>query len=118
MRKILFISALAFASLTACSKADKGDSAKAKPAAADKQADKEAAQAAEYENLTAMTVAEVDTALAAKQAQPVDCNSPPTRKKMGTLPGAILVSDDENFAASELPADKSTKLVFYCANSG
>jgi len=37
---------------------------------------------------------------------------------MGVVPGAILVTDDESFAATELPPDKTTKLVFYCADPG
>jgi hypothetical protein len=37
---------------------------------------------------------------------------------MGVVPGAILVTDDESYAATELPADKTTKLVFYCSNPG
>ena len=65
-----------------------------------------------------MTVDDLDHALAAKQAQAVDCNSDATRKKMGSVPGAILVTSDDAYAASELPADKTTKLVFYCANPG
>jgi hypothetical protein len=60
----------------------------------------------------------MDKALAAKEATPVDCNGDRTRKKLGVIPGAILVSDEESFAASELPADKNTKLVFYCADTG
>jgi hypothetical protein len=37
---------------------------------------------------------------------------------MGVVPGAILISDVDNFATSELPADKTAKLVFYCADPG
>lgn len=46
----------------------------------------------------------------------VDANGPPTRKKLGIIPGAVLLSDYEAFALSELPADKQKRLVFYCAN--
>jgi hypothetical protein len=69
-------------------------------------------------DLPEMTVEEVATALEAKQVTPVDCNSDKTRKKHGILPGAILLEDEEAFPASALPADKSTKLVFYCAGNG
>jgi hypothetical protein len=100
MRTLLFGFALACASLTGCAK-DKTESA------------------AKAEDTTpSMTVDEVDKALAAKQIVAVDCNGDRTRKKMGILPGAIVVSDEESFAASELPADKTTKLVFYCADPG
>ena len=61
-----------------------------------------------------MTVDEVESALAAHTATAVDCNGPLTRKKFGTVPGAILLTDEETYAPSELPADKSRKLVFYC----
>jgi hypothetical protein len=47
-----------------------------------------------------------------------DANSAETRDKFGVIPGATLLSsvDDYNVAAT-LPAEKSTPLVFYCANT-
>ena len=68
--------------------------------------------------LATMTLDEVDQGLATKAVVPVDCNTDRTRHKVGVVPGAILVSEDDSYAASELPADKTTKLVFYCANPG
>ncbi len=65
-----------------------------------------------------ITVDQLDKDLAAKAATPVDCNGDTTRKHEGTIPGAILVADEEKYAASELPADKSAKLVFYCGGPG
>ena len=109
MRKLLLAAALASAALVGCSRADSDDKAPAKPPAA---------RPNDHSDLPAMTVEEVDQALNAKQATAVDCNNPRTRKRMGTIPGAILISDDANYAASELPADKTTKLVFFCANPG
>jgi hypothetical protein len=97
---VLGTAALSFAALAGCTK------------------DKEAAAENEQDKLVRMTVDEVDAALQAKKAIAVDCNGDHTRKKMGVLPGAIIVSDEDSFAASEMPADKATKLVFYCANSG
>jgi rhodanese-related sulfurtransferase len=64
-----------------------------------------------------ITVDEVDKALAASECQPVDANGEATRKKMGTLPGAVLLTDSDEFKINELPADKSKPLVFYCANT-
>ena len=101
MRNLLLAAGLSFAALAGCSRSDQ-------PAAAAKAADA----------LSAMTVDDVDQALAAKQVVPVDCNGDRTRKKKGVLPGAILVTDEETYAATELPADKATKLVFYCADAG
>jgi len=100
MRTFLFATALCFASLAGCSKTETAG-------VADKAKD-----------VPSMTVDEVDQALTAKQVVAVDCNTDKTRKRSGVVPGAILISDDESYAATELPADKTTKLVFYCANPG
>ena len=104
MRKILVAAALSLAAVSGCSKSDKAPA----PTAGDP------AEA----NLPSMTVDEVDRGVVAKELVPVDCNGTATRKRAGVVPGAILVTDNESFAASELPADKTTKLVFYCANPG
>jgi hypothetical protein len=99
MRKLLLCAALALTpTIAGCSQ------------------DKAAAKA--QDNLPTMTIDEVDQAITAKQAQAVDCNGERTRKKNGVVPGAILISDEEQYPASELPADKNTKLVFYCADPG
>ena len=106
---MLLAATLSLAAFAGCSKADK----------ADKAADKSQPTAAsEEDSLPTMTVDEVEAGINAKQLQAVDTNPDTTRKKMGVVPGAVLVSDDSNYAASELPADKTMKLVFYCANPG
>jgi rhodanese-related sulfurtransferase len=64
-----------------------------------------------------LSVDAVDKALATGEVVPVDANSERTRKKMGIVPGAVLLSDSELFSLSELPADKAKTLVFYCANT-
>lgn len=61
-------------------------------------------------------VDELERQLAAGAAQAVDANGDLTRKRMGTIPGAVLLSDYEAFSLGELPADKAKPLVFYCAN--
>ena len=104
MRNFLLATALSITAVAGCSKPDKTMSAPA----ADKAEDK----------LAAMTLDEVERALAANEVKAIDCNGEATRKKMGVLPGAILVTEDDSYAASELPADKATKLVFYCADPG
>jgi len=49
--------------------------------------------------------------------QVYDANHPSTREKFGIIPGAHLLSSYDNYdVAKELPADKNTKLVFYCAD--
>src|SRR5690349_35841 len=45
-----------------------------------------------------------------------DVNTKETRKKDGVIPGAKLLPSTQYETAKELPADKNTKLVFYCAN--
>ena len=106
MRTLLFAAALALAATSGCSKTD---TAQAGGSADTKKAE---------DSLPAMTVDQVDQEIAAGKVRAVDCNTDATRKHMGVVPGAVLISDDESFAASELPADKTTKLVFYCMNPG
>src|SRR4051812_37933751 len=64
-----------------------------------------------------VTVGDAAKAITSGQAQAVDANGPSTRQRMGVVPGAVLLSDSESFAISELPADKDKPLVFYCANT-
>jgi hypothetical protein len=102
MRTALFAAALALAAVTGC---QKSDPAAGTPAAA---SSKEA-------TFPEMTVDEVDHALAANQIKVVDCNMDETRKKLGVIPGAILVEETDSYPESLLPNDKTAKLVFYCA---
>jgi len=53
--------------------------------------------------------------LAANQAQAVDANGALTRRKMGVIPGAVLLGDADSI--DKLPSDKLRHLVFYCANT-
>ena len=99
MRTLLFSAVIALASI-GCS---------------DKSKDEKGATQGD---LPEMTVDEVAAGLEAKQLIAVDCNADKTRKKHGILPGAILIEDEETFAASVLPADKATKLLFYCGGPG
>lgn len=102
MRTVLFVSILGLAAL-GCSKSDPAKKA-------DSSGMVEAA-------LPEVTIDQVEAALAKNEWQAVDANGDATRKKMGVVPGAVLLSDSETFTASELPADKSKGLVFYCANT-
>jgi rhodanese-related sulfurtransferase len=97
MRTLLLALALAGAA-TGCSRTSD-------PAAGSKEA-----------NVATVTVDELDTMLAKHECQPVDANGEGTRKKLGVIPGAVLLSEDV-FNPKELPADKSKPLVFYCANT-
>ena len=46
-----------------------------------------------------------------------DANIAATRDRFGTIPGATLLSSDNNYPLSLLPTNKHATLVFYCANS-
>jgi len=47
-----------------------------------------------------------------------DANGPDTRDKYGVIPGAQLLTSEDNYdIATTLPASKSAPLVFYCANT-
>jgi len=61
-----------------------------------------------------VSVDQLDRMLARHECQAVDANGDATRKRMGVIPGAVLLRDMD--AIEQLPADKSRPLVFYCAN--
>lgn len=63
----------------------------------------------------AVSVDELDRMLASHQCVAVDANGDATRRRMGVIPGAVLLRDMD--AIDQLPADKAIGLVFYCANS-
>ncbi|HMG20146.1 MAG TPA: rhodanese-like domain-containing protein [Kofleriaceae bacterium] len=64
--------------------------------------------------LPTVTVDQLDRMLASHECRAVDANGDTTRKRMGVIPGAVLLRDMD--AVDQLPADRSTGLVFYCAN--
>jgi len=98
MRTFLLAAVLALGAGAGCAKHDKTESA-------------------EKAKLPTITVDEVDHKLASGDCVPVDANGRETRKKMGVVPGAVLLTDSESFQLGELPTDKSKELVFYCANT-
>ncbi|HEY8430919.1 MAG TPA: rhodanese-like domain-containing protein [Sandaracinaceae bacterium] len=64
-----------------------------------------------------LSVAQVASMLEAGEAVVVDANNARTREQYGVIPGARLLSSSSSYdPATELPADKSTNLVFYCGN--
>jgi hypothetical protein len=101
MRTLVFSAAIALASIGCSEKSHQKDT-----------------KAEVDQDLPEMSVDEVAAGLDAKQLTVVDCNGERTRKTHGILPGAILIADEETFTASDLPADKATKLVFYCGGPG
>lgn len=65
--------------------------------------------------LKMVTVAEV-AAMKPADRVVVDANNADTRKSIGIIPGAILLSSSSNFDVKELSVAKTSKLVFYCYN--
>ncbi len=63
-----------------------------------------------------VTVPELAKLTSAKKATVVDANDNTFRAKNGVIPGAILLTSSSEFALTELPTAKDTKVVFYCAN--
>jgi rhodanese-related sulfurtransferase len=102
MRTLLLCSLLSLGTLAGCSKSD---SKKTEPG--------EIAEA----KVPEISVDQLDAMLAKNECQAVDANGDGTRKKLGVIPGAVLLTDSETFASGELPADKNSTLVFYCANT-
>ncbi|HEU4732464.1 MAG TPA: rhodanese-like domain-containing protein [Kofleriaceae bacterium] len=64
--------------------------------------------------LETVSVDELDRMLASHDGQAVDANGIETRRRMGVIPGALLLTDADSI--DKLPRDRSTRLVFYCAN--
>jgi rhodanese-related sulfurtransferase len=69
------------------------------------------------QHLAEMTVPAVAAALKDKKVVAVDANGAETREKYGVVPGALLLTDHRSYALTELPADKSSSLVFYCGGT-
>jgi rhodanese-related sulfurtransferase len=87
--KLLFISLLVTAATAGCKKNAESGSARAEA------------------TLTSLSVAK-------QTCVPVDANSDATRKQLGVLPGAVMLTDSDSYALTELPTDKAKPLVFYC----
>jgi rhodanese-related sulfurtransferase len=66
-----------------------------------------------------ISVSEVQAFVTAKAPNVVivDANNDDARKNAGVVPGAVLLSSYNQYALTELPADKAKTLVFYCYNS-
>jgi len=75
-------------------------------------------------DVATVTVDELDHMLASGDCQAVDANGDQTRRRMGVIPGAVLLSDADPAGAAgaassihQLPSNKAKSLVFYCANT-
>ncbi len=71
---------------------------------------------ADSSDLPKLSVADAAVLHGKEAAVMVDANGASTREKYGTIPGALLLTGYE-YDVAELPAEKSSSLVFYCASS-
>jgi rhodanese-related sulfurtransferase len=104
--------------LAACNKTEAtettpAETEKAATESAENQAPAEPAESDPHAALKPLEIDRVAELLDEKAAVPVDANGADTRIELGTLPGAILLSDAKSYELSELPEDKSKTLVFY-----
>jgi rhodanese-related sulfurtransferase len=84
---------------------------------APKDAPGSAAPAAAQASVKELSVPDEATLIQTKAATVVDANNSETRQALGVVPGALLLSNSHDYALSELPAAKDTKLVFYCGGT-
>ncbi|MGF1467639.1 MAG: rhodanese-like domain-containing protein [Sandaracinaceae bacterium] len=64
-----------------------------------------------------VTPQDLHALLAQGEAVPVDANGESTRSSEGVVPGARLLTSSSRYDVdAELPSDRSTRLVFYCAS--
>jgi rhodanese-related sulfurtransferase len=97
MRKLLVLSLLACSVTAACSRNS------------DVAADRAPAR------IATVSVDELDRMLAGNECQAVDANGDQTRRKLGVIPGAVLLTDADSL--DKLPSDRTRSLVFYCTNT-
>ena len=63
-----------------------------------------------------ISVAEAAAQFAADTATPVDANVDEYRDAVGWVPGAVRLTDYNQYPLNELPQDKDRPLVFYCTS--
>ncbi|HEY3594971.1 MAG TPA: rhodanese-like domain-containing protein [Polyangiaceae bacterium] len=78
---------------------------------------KQAAAANTGDAVKVVSVDQVATLVQAKSATIVDANDSQTRQERGVIPGAVLLTNYRTYSLTELPAEKATKLVFYCGGT-
>lgn len=71
---------------------------------------------AQADEIPLMSIDDVAVRIASGTCRAVDANGNQLRRDVGVIPGAVLLTDYEAYSLKELPEDKTTPLVFYCAN--
>jgi len=79
-------------------------------------AEEKASAEARSERIRVVSIEGLSKLMADGKAIVFDVNGAETRRKFGTIPGAKLLASSSAYELGELPADKETLLVFYCAN--
>ncbi len=116
MRASLFAILTGLLSLSACSGESQPPSDTPAPQAAEPAKAEPAAEEPAQREPEVVSIEKAEQLFLAK-AVPVDANSDYTRKEMGVIPGAALLTSSSKYDCdAELPKDKSTPLVFYCGN--
>jgi rhodanese-related sulfurtransferase len=116
MRASLFAVLTGLLSLSACSGESQAPSDAPVPQAAEPAKAEPAAEAPVPREPEVVSIEKAEE-LFATNAVPVDANSDYTRKEMGVIPGAALLTSSSKYDCdAELPKDKATPLVFYCGN--
>jgi hypothetical protein len=72
--------------------------------------------AKEGDGFTLMSAGDLAKILGQKDVAVFDANSAETYAK-GHVPGATFLEEYRKFPASVLPADKATRVIFYCKNT-
>lgn len=111
MRKsIMILAALALSvAVAACKKEESKSGEKSEPAGSEEQASEE--------EVAELTVDELAGLIEENAVAVFDSNGDRVREKYGKIPGAELLDDSASFDTSVLPEDKSSKVLFYCANT-
>ena len=105
MRTLLAVSLLALAAGAGCSRTHGTEAT----------ADHAPAKVATVSAVSTVSIDELDQMLARNECLAVDANGTETRKRLGVIPGAVLLGDADSL--DKLPADKTRHLVFYCTNT-
>jgi len=68
------------------------------------------------DGFTLMSAAELAKVLGQKDVKVFDANSEKVFAE-GHVPGAVFLAEYRTYPASTLPADKATRVIFYCKNT-
>lgn len=115
--KTLVLAAFAAVSLSGVAVAGPGhDHSHPHPTGASHDDREKASLAARATKVPEVTVVDLAQLIADDKVIVFDANGDEVRRKFGSIPGATLLASSSGYDLSVLPAEKTKKLVFYCAN--